>query len=157
MIERIGPLQLSGEHGLAFGDPAAMHVQIAREELLWCEPGQEHDALEWDDIARIEWVVPSSSIGPVPLIDPVATAAVAALGVIGLDTIDPRTLMVRITTTAGDEVEWRVTPHHLIGYPARDVRAVVPFLEQLRGSPALRAQLATDPRAALDELRRQRG
>ncbi|WAB82163.1 hypothetical protein OVN18_03915 [Microcella daejeonensis] len=157
MIERIGPLQLSGAHGLAFGDPAAMHVQIAREELLWCEPGQEHDALEWDDIARIEWVVPTSRIGPVPLIDPVATMAVGALGVVGLDTIDPRTLMVRITTTSGDEVEWRVTPHHLIGYSSRDVRVVAPFLEQLRGSPALRAQLATDPRATLAELRRRRG
>ena len=57
----------------------------------------------------------------------------------------------------GDEIEWTATPHHAAGYPAADLRVVVPFLGQLRGSPVMRAQLGTDPRATLAELRRQRG
>jgi len=134
-----------------------MHVLITREELLWREADHEHDALEWDEIASIEWAVPRSKVGLVRVEDALHTLVSGALAAFNIGGLEPRLPSVRVTTTAGDELEWTTTPHHAIGYPAADVRVIAPFLRQLRESPTMRAQLATDPRATLAELARQRG
>ena len=157
MSIRVGPVQLVEGHGLAFGDPTGMHVLITREELLWRESDHVHDALDWDEIAIIDWVVPRRSVGFVRLADAFAQAVSTALDAVGIRRAEPQLARVRVTSVAGDEIEWTATPHHAAGYPAADLRVVVPFLGELRGSPVMRAQLGTDPRATLAELLRQRG
>ena len=157
MSTRVGPVSLVEGHGLAFGNPNGMHVLITREELLWRESNHVHDALDWDEVAIIDWVVPSSRVGFVRLADAFVQKVSPALDAVGIRRAEPQLARVRVTSVAGDEIEWTATPHHAAGYPAADLRVVVPFLGQLRGSPVMRARLGTDPRATLAELQRQRG
>ncbi len=157
MMERVGPLELAAGRGLAVGDLTGVHILLTREEVLWCERGQEHDAVEWDELATMEWIVPTRRIPLVGLADAVAATASVALDAVGIGALDTAVVRMRARTLTGEEVEWTANTHHVLGYPARDTRVVAPFLEQLRTSPAMRAQLATDPRATLAELRRQRG
>lgn len=156
MTDRVGPLELAPDHGLAVGDPNGMHILLTREELLWREPGQEHDALDWEELTTIEWVVPSRRVGLIRLADAVVAVASSALDAVGVGPRDPALLRLRATTLTGDEAEWTATPHHAIGYPAADVDVVLPFLDRLHHDTALRARLAIDPRATLDELGRRR-
>lgn len=157
MMDRVGPLELAAGRGIAVGDTTGVHILLTREEVLWCEPGQEHDAVEWDELSTMEWIVPTRRIALVGLADAVVATASVALDAVGVGALDAAVVRMRARTLSGEEVEWTATPHHVLGYPARVTRVVAPFLEQLRTSPAMRAQLATDPRATLAELRRQIG
>lgn len=157
MMDRVGPLELAAGRGIAVGDATGMHILLTREEVLWCEPGQEHDAVEWDELSTMEWDVPTRRVPFVGVADAVVATASVALDAVGVGALDAAVVRMRARTLSGEEIEWTAASHHVLGYPARETRVVAPFLEQLRTSPAMRAQLATEPRATLAELRRQIG
>lgn len=154
--ERSGPVEYS-DGALRLGSASGHSVAITVDGLRPERAGSAAPAgaatekqafLPWDRVASIELDAPSSRL---PFPAALGWAALLINLLLGEDGhADDAELRVR--THEGSEHAFRVTRHHMLGYPVRTLTAARVLLDAVVEDPTIRAELA-EPALLLARLR----
>lgn len=134
---------------LAIGDVAAFHVRLSLTDVSRYLGNAMQSSMRWSTVATLAADIPTTRWLHPMVGDTVMPILEGLLG--GGDLREVETFPLRITTTEGAAIEWRVSPHYVSGYLRSDVHTTGELLDYLVATPEARILLGR-PTTLLDRV-----